>query len=248
MGNTMSCLWSGGWDSSFRILHLVLAEHKTVQPFYIYDHRRKSKSFEINAIRNIILDLNTGFPEQAELLFPVRIINKSRLKKDPETKGWFNELNELYQLGIQYEWFSRFARQYKIHNLEVGFTRFPREHIPPFNRLLEANIERVNGVHKLRKDLPVKVLRLLENFTFPLIHLTKAEMGRIAREKGFHELLSKSWYCFQPAPDGLPCGTCKPCQIASVTEYEHRFAPGSHVPLKRFTFSPFRREGILKVS
>lgn len=45
----------------------------------------------------------------------------------------------------------------------------------------------------------------------PLIHLTKAEIIRRGRELGVDYALTSS--CYDPSPDGTPCGACDSCQL-----------------------------------
>lgn len=46
-------LWTGGWDSTFRIVELSRKE-VTICPLYVIDNDRKSKNFEIKAMNKII--------------------------------------------------------------------------------------------------------------------------------------------------------------------------------------------------
>lgn len=45
----------------------------------------------------------------------------------------------------------------------------------------------------------------------PLIHLTKAEIIRAGRALGLD--YSLTWSCYDPAPDGSPCGLCDSCRF-----------------------------------
>jgi hypothetical protein len=42
--------------------------------------------------------------------------------------------------------------------------------------------------------------------------MTKRDMQRAARERGFAELMELTWFCHVPTPDGRPCGRCNPCR------------------------------------
>ena len=46
-------LWTGGWDSTFRLLSLLLREQREVQPYYILDslHFRPAVPAEREAMR-----------------------------------------------------------------------------------------------------------------------------------------------------------------------------------------------------
>ena len=43
----VNLLWTGGWDSTFRLCQLILVKRKNVQPYYIIDNKRKSLQKEL---------------------------------------------------------------------------------------------------------------------------------------------------------------------------------------------------------
>lgn len=45
----------------------------------------------------------------------------------------------------------------------------------------------------------------------PLLHLSKAEIVRLATDLGVD--LGLTWSCYDPTPDGLACGRCDSCRI-----------------------------------
>ncbi len=45
----------------------------------------------------------------------------------------------------------------------------------------------------------------------PLLHMSKAEIIRKGRELGLD--FSLTWSCYDPGPDGTPCGLCDSCRI-----------------------------------
>ena len=45
----------------------------------------------------------------------------------------------------------------------------------------------------------------------PLQHMTKADIAREAHRLGLDPGLS--WSCYDPAPEGLACGTCESCRL-----------------------------------
>ena len=45
--------WTGGWDSTFRLLQLVVEQGRLVQPYYIIDPNRLSLRHEIKAMSDI---------------------------------------------------------------------------------------------------------------------------------------------------------------------------------------------------
>jgi hypothetical protein len=65
---------------------------------------------------------------------------------------------------------------------------------------------------------------LFRCFRLPLFDTTKREMRAQAREAGFDEIMSLTWFCHRPR-HGQPCGTCNPC-IYTIEE-----GLGERVPL-----------------
>jgi hypothetical protein len=47
-------LFTGGYDSSFRLLEATIVENLVVQPHYIIDHRRRSKHLELRTMAKIL--------------------------------------------------------------------------------------------------------------------------------------------------------------------------------------------------
>jgi 7-cyano-7-deazaguanine synthase len=45
----------------------------------------------------------------------------------------------------------------------------------------------------------------------PLLHMTKADIAREAHRLGLDP--GMSWSCYDPAPDGRPCGLCDSCRL-----------------------------------
>lgn len=50
---TVNILWTGGWDSTFRVVELSRMEGITIQPVYVIDPNRKSVPYELRAMDNI---------------------------------------------------------------------------------------------------------------------------------------------------------------------------------------------------
>jgi hypothetical protein len=209
----IDCLWTGGWDSTFRILSLLIIEKKIVQPYYLIDHRRKSVKQEMTAMDSIREKLLAGFPQTAGKLLPPIVKSKKWIRHDPVTRAMFKELDAKIHMGVQYEWFARFIRQQKIDELEVCIERFPDNELADIYRLLRQNLIGTGHECKLKEDLSEPALRLFDGFRFPVIHLYKTEMRDVAIKFGFYPLMLLTWYCFNPTKDGSPCGKCRPCQL-----------------------------------
>jgi 7-cyano-7-deazaguanine synthase len=58
----------------------------------------------------------------------------------------------------------------------------------------------------------------------PLIDMSKADIIRKGRELGVDYALT--WSCYDPGPDGAPCGRCESCRLREKGFREARGAPG----------------------
>ncbi|MGB9693260.1 MAG: hypothetical protein ACPLYF_00285, partial [Fervidobacterium sp.] len=80
----VNLLWSGGWDSTFRLLYLVFVEKRCVQPFYVLDTERASVLNELKAMRVIREEIAKKNPPIADLIKPTIIVSVHDIKPDPD--------------------------------------------------------------------------------------------------------------------------------------------------------------------
>ena len=66
--------WTAGWDSTFRLLQLLLIEKRPVQPHYIV-RPEESTGQEIDAMHRIRRRLLSDYPEAREGLKPTALID-----------------------------------------------------------------------------------------------------------------------------------------------------------------------------
>jgi 7-cyano-7-deazaguanine synthase in queuosine biosynthesis len=207
---TRHILWSGGWDSTFCVLHAALTQRHCVQPYYLIDTGRDSTLHELRAIERIRKDANARCG--SALIAPVVYANSTETEADPEITQWFSSLQARMHVGTQYEWLARFARAHAMHALELAVEKYPPGTESPLYVLLRDNTEG-QGHERAFRRFPSDDLRLFERFRFPVIHLIKHDMGNIAVQEGFDDLMQLTWFCHRPVL-GVPCGTCRPCVLA----------------------------------
>jgi hypothetical protein len=206
----VNLLWSGGWDSTFRLLYLVFVEKRCVQPYYIIDVNRDSTLHELRAMHAVREEIAKKNPQLANLVKPIIIISIDDIKPDLEITAKFNRLNESLPkpIGLQYEWLARFAKQWKIPNLELCIEL--SEHTP--NTVGDLVSKYVNGNSGIRRFDENDDASIFSFFSFPLLKMSKLDMKRIATEKGFIDMLEKTWFCYKPRHN-RPCGICDPCEL-----------------------------------
>jgi hypothetical protein len=202
-------LWTGGWDSTFRLLELVLLKRELVQPYYIIDAERRSTRAELRAIQNVKTQLLRRDPLAAELLLPIRFVDVQDIPPHPAITESFQRIRRDRYLGSQYEWMSRFCAAAGIDYMEMGIrSAGPQGLLQPLAVIdtEHGHLARI-GNHAKGSDIHT----LFGCFLFPVFNVSKTEIEEIARREGFLDLMKLTWFCHDPRPDEKPCGICFPC-------------------------------------
>jgi hypothetical protein len=207
-------LWTGGWDSSFQLLRLLLLHRREVIPHYLRDSTRSSTRAELAAMERIRGRLAERHPHTRTLLAPLRTLDIAELAPDPAITRAFDRIAADTFIGSQYEWLARFGRQRGIELLELsaGYRggRIQRVVGPYATRIDEHGRVSYRIGHEHR-DTPEYAV--FGGFSFPLFTLDKAETARIAAGHGWLDILELTCFCHRPR-DGKPCGYCNPCLYA----------------------------------
>lgn len=212
-------LWTGGWDSTFRVLQLVLTETRVVQPWYVVEGERRASSAERKAMQSIRDRLRALNAEAAARL---RATIEVRLDEIPPDARLFAHYEACLQhgfIGGQYEWLARLCSERRIPSMELAVHRDDKA-----RELLAELIDstRTQLDPRFAGDPRYELFRC---FRFPLFDMTKHQMRSAAREAGFEALMNLTWFCHQPR-NGEPCGVCNPC-IYTIEE-----GLGDRIPLR----------------
>jgi hypothetical protein len=220
-------LWTGGWDSTFRVCQLVLQHRVPVQPYYVIEPERRSAANEIRAMSEIRKALIALDPAVDGLLRDTIFVVKHDLAEDPDLKVRYERLRARANLGPQYEWLARLAKQRDLDGLELSVHVDDRAHT--FITECAEQVETPAGpTYRLPRSRSAEDIYLFGHFTFPLLEWSKAEMQSYAREHGFLHILNQTWFCFIPIR-GRPCGLCDPCHFAMTEGMQHRLTAGGKV-------------------
>ncbi len=209
--------WTGGWDSTFRVLYLVLVEKKTIQPYYLLPVARKSSNEELLAMKKIKEELFKKYPETERLINPTIIKKVIDIADDQEIRQSFLNLQEKNNIGFQYDFMARFAKEAGITGIEVC--------------ILSEDFSALD-----QKQHNTDIYKVFGYALFPLLNMSKLQMGKIASDYNFIDLLNKSWFCSNPI-NGKPCGSCLPCIIVMEEKMYERMPLISKI---RYYTSPKR--------
>jgi 7-cyano-7-deazaguanine synthase in queuosine biosynthesis len=223
MSDATNILWTGGWDSTYRVLHLVMVEKKVVQPHYIFDTARRSSPRELQAISEIKQELKRIDGDAFGRLRKTNITSITEIPEYPEISEAYQSLRAMAPLGGQYNWLARYAKSEGINHIELCVEL--SENSKAYYFLKGNLIKSINGQYEL-KDNVHKDLKIFSYYSFPVVDLTKLEMKAQAAQQGFINALEKSWFCFNPI-HGAPCGTCNPCISTIEDGMQYRFPRAS---------------------
>ena len=199
-------LWTGGWDSTFRLLELLLQDQRTVQPYYLVDrlHYRPSVPAEQDAMRRIRELLQNRLPIAARRLLPTVELAVTDVPQSREIKRHYEGCLKRAFIGGQYEWLASYCESLGIDSMELAIVRGGR---------VQSLLERLVDASRTKLDSRFagdSCYELFKWFRFPLFDKTKQQMRAESSRVGFDEFMRLTWFCHRPR-NHQPCGVCNPC-------------------------------------
>ena len=191
---TVNILWTGGWDSTYRMVELARKD-VTVQPFYVLNPARRSNEKEVEAMARITEILNDDVRFSAKIL-PAKVVRIEDIPPNDEVTKAFNELAEKVELGPQYEWLGRLSRI--IPDIELCIEKAPEGRLVSRDVILEGS---------------EAAAKLFGWFRLPIFDITEQEMVANIKAWGCEDIMKNIWFCNHPLYSGEPCGMCHPCCI-----------------------------------
>ncbi len=214
----INILWTGGFDSTFRVCQLSLLE-VDIQPIYI-SIKRESEPYELKAISDIT-DYIKSHKESRCNLLPVKIVNYEDITLDKQVTDSLMKLKEEFKIGLQYDYLTRYAREQNIM-LEVGFEYDPLagEHgcFEKYGKFKKGTItipgDKNIEYYELDPDRSSEdIINVFGKFRYglPMVNLNRLETLQEYKELGYEEVIPMTWFCAHPIK-GKPCGLCTPCE------------------------------------
>lgn len=217
MQEPVNLLWTGGWDSTFRLLDLVVVQKKKVQPYYVVSGARQSARLEIATMDKIRMLLYKKYPHAEALLLPTIYKEADAIKESEPITQQYKRLAATQHLGNQYDYLARFADEAGIEALELSIHK--DDHAQKF---LQAYVVKEADRYRLMDQPSYEDLKLFRYFRFPILDLTKLDMQETATRHGFLDLMYQTVFCHTPLKDGTPCGQCNPCRYTIAEGLKQR--------------------------
>jgi len=183
----VNVLWTGGWDSTYRVLELLLIEDHIVRPYYIVNPKRKSIAYEIIAMAQIRHRIEAAFPDQAVKLLPVELVHSEAILQDEEITRCYQRMKTLVRIGSQYKELARFAK-YNVTEPELCIEKISDFDTELFRDFVWPLLKGEGHEARIEGPFPEPAIEMFKYFRFPINHLTKADMRKISEEKGFFDI------------------------------------------------------------
>ena len=203
-------MWTGGWDSTFRVLDLVINKKIEVAPFYILDHNRKSTKMELKTmsrIREMIQEIDESASSKLKELV---VVDMEEIPINASLTKSYKILASQSHLGGQYDWLARYCEYHSIGNLElcIHLDDTVEGFIKNDVKLIKENQDEY---YVLNENPKQKELEVFSFYHYPLFNMTKLDMEAKAKESGFDHIMEATWFCHSPI-NNKACGMCNPCK------------------------------------
>lgn len=218
MEKPVKLLWTSGWDSTFRLLDLLLIKETMVEPHYIISKSRQSSIMEMQTMDKIKKMIFKKRPEAENLLLPTVLKERDKITIDPLITSQFNGLLAITHLGDQYVYLASYAKEADIEDLELAIHKDDQAH-----KFIEKYVvkESKGEYYKLKDNPEHSDLEMFKFFHFPILDYTKLKMEEIAIKNNFIDIMNETWFCHSPI-NGKACGVCNPCRTTTEEGMQHR--------------------------
>lgn len=226
--------WTGGYSSTFLLIQALIIEGYPVQPIYIKCQTmndnfsiqgKQSQQKEIETMSRLRSKILSEFPHLKPMFLPTMYVYS--IKKDYEVSNNFRQIYKHFTFFSpdvnQFERLARFSIHYD-KNIEIGLIKTGTSldyatsgirsnegtkncQIITKNKLVELN-NNPNNINPVKKYDNIDIFR---NFRFPIIHMSKVDIKRLASRQKILYLLQMTWTCWHPNDSGNPCNKCHQC-------------------------------------
>lgn len=232
-------LWTGGLDSTFRLLQLVWDMERVVQPYYLIDPDRPSLNYELKAIYQIRRAIVAERPLADTLILPIQFRALNDLPRNETISAQYQRMAAHWEIGIQYEWLAWLAAAEHLTGIELCLQDSPNGmsawQTELYKNCVPVSAHKADGYQLPESPKPPE-LAMFSRFHFPVIDYDKPHMLSWATAQGCAHIMSLTWFCHRPRRNDAPCGLCTPCRIAMKDGITYRLPLSSKLRYKAKRF------------
>lgn len=213
--------WTGGYDSTFRIVQLSRCA-VCIQPYYISDDRC-SEANELAAIEYITEQIKEHRDTKC-IFLDMKIVKSSERIEIQQVSDAYNELRKKEFFGNQYEWLACFATQHKGIELSIHKDDKAIALINKYASLKKVEDEIIGDYFVIdeAKSNPY-ITTLFGDYHLPLVEMTKLDMKKYYTDNLYDLIMNSTWFCHKPVK-GEACGVCNPCMYTIEEGLKERFS------------------------
>lgn len=228
----VNLLWTGGFDSTFRLCQLSRMEDVEVQPIYFcFRSVRANEKREKEAQAKILPILRSKPETKATILNPIYFEEKN-LPKDPEAEAAFEKWKVEKHVPMQNRWLCRLALVFP--KIEIGREGPTLKHRHDGYRYGKTRTWLMSHGVQFR-DYPDGASvpdfthaepgldLLFGRFSYPILGIPETQMAVIIHQWGYEDLFKMTWSCDEGHE--TPCGICSNCQTKWDSGLKDFFAP-----------------------
>ena len=184
-------LWTGGWDSTYRVLQRAMLDETATRPCYVVDRDRQSTGKEVDTMNGLLKWLTGHRPEVYARIEPPRYVALQAIPPHAEITEAWRHLRDAYDIGSQYDWLARLAEAGDWTGVELSVYGGGRLR-PMFGDHIQR-VEQAGGrtTWSLGPDAPEPQRLLFGRFAFPLWETSKLEAVAQADREGLTEILRR---------------------------------------------------------
>lgn len=191
---TIDIFWTGGMDSTFRVIQLLVETSSKVRPHYIVRHEH-STGIEIDTMIGIRREIVRKFPEVRSRFLPTKYTNEGCIRVFEEIDDEIEELRKTVRVHEQYQILAHYCREFNINQIDLCY---------------EGSL---NPIFQGDKKVSFYFGNSLafQSFNRVLGKMSKRACYDYAKEKGWDDILLMTTFCRRPRKRITPCGQCGPC-------------------------------------
>ena len=226
--NVHQVLWTGGWDSTFRVCELLLVHGRTVQPWYVIDRERRTTAREMRTMARIAAEIERRDRDARARLLRPQVRERADLEIPADLAAAARSVRARYRLPEQYVFLAALVEAEQVATIEIAIDE--RREMP---YLRDAVLAAGPGPAPDDwwsvdpEDNPADLARIFAGMRLPVCEMTKTDMEMRAKAAGFADVLELTWFCRWPTILGHPCGQCVPCSDLRGSALERRIPPDS---------------------
>jgi 7-cyano-7-deazaguanine synthase in queuosine biosynthesis len=191
----INIFWTGGLDSTFRLVQLLTTTKNKIQPHYLLN-AEESTGVEIDTMIEIRRQIKKMFPEVSDRFLPTKYTDAASITDYTDTRKQVEELRQSVKVNLQYILMSNYCRSNNIEKIEIAVTSLSGE----------------KGLFKHYRAYPI-----FKYFSYPTIDLRKKDMIQTAKNSGWVNILYMTSFCRRPHKRIKACGMCGPCTDAVLS-------------------------------